>query len=94
VEWYELSPEEFAADEEAQKARQIAYYNTFYASEDGRAVLFDILKFVNCRYPDGQEYAIASLALIELYLYIRRCCGIRSEKDVIDAEGGTITLGD
>ena len=84
-EWYELSPEELADNEEAQEAKQKAYAASFFRTDEGRAVLFDLYKFMNERYPDGQEFAVANVAFNELYMYIKASSGIKSEKDIIDA---------
>lgn len=90
-EWYELSEADLAANGEALKAKQLAYYNTFYASDESRAVLADLRR--RCNSSGGME-PVAILAIIEFLSYIRASCGIRSEKDVIDAEAETVSFGE
>jgi hypothetical protein len=84
-EWWELSQEELDANEEAQLAKQSAYFNTFYASDEGRAVLYDILCYCNAQ----RRSAEALLALTSLYHHIRASSGI-DDKEAIDAEAKTI----
>lgn len=89
AEWFLLNPEEFASDEEAQKAKQLAYFNTFYGSEEGRQVMFDLMRLCNDITNKKPDAVIAQLAL---YQYIRACCGITAdkEKEIIDAEASII----
>jgi hypothetical protein len=95
--WWEMTEEELAHDEEAQRARQLAYYNTFYGSNESRAVMLDIMR-ICYQIKDGcseftREGACAILAQIAIYQEIRARCGICDEKAVIDAEASTIIVG-
>lgn len=77
--------------------RRSAFYNTLYATDEGRNVLLWIQKWCYGRFGDlneiSPERALASLALIELYQEIRANCGL-DEADVIDAEAGTLKIGE
>ena len=92
AEWWELSNDELDSDEKARTEKFLAYYNTFYAPASGRAVLLDIQRL--CYRKTGNSEA--DLARIELFNIIRSNCGvsIASEKAAIDAEAGTIKLGE
>lgn len=88
TEWWRMSQEALAADKEAQQAKQLAYYNTFYRSDSGREVLLDLQHL--CHAELGSSDSI--LARIELFNIIRINCGISvdSEKAAIDAEAKAI----
>jgi len=85
-----MSPEELVADEDAQLAKTVAYYNTFYGTEEGRQVLLDIQRLCN----EGGNSAEATVALINLYNEIRLNAGadVTTEKAMIDAEAGAIKI--
>lgn len=90
-----------ATTEEDQKAqlaklaeeRRSAFYNTFYATEGGRQVLFWLQQYCYGHFGGSEdiepEQAVAALALVELYQEIRANCGV-NEADVIDAEAATL----
>ena len=82
-EWHEISERELAADEEARLAKQLAYYNVFYRTDDGRAVQADLRRRV---YSSGDLEPVALLAAIELLEYIRESCGVKDMKKIVDAE--------
>lgn len=92
TEWWQLSEEQLAENAEAQVAKQVAYWNTFYGRDESREVLLDIQR--RCYSHNGSSDAI--LALIELFNDIRANCGasLVSEKAAIDAEAGSITVGE
>ncbi len=86
--WWELSPGQI--DALSSNERLLAYYNTFYASENGRQVLLDIQRMCF----EKQENAEASLALIALYGMIRAKCGVdlSVEKASLDGEAKLILV--
>lgn len=86
--WWELTEVELANDPDALEARSTAYFNTFYGTDDGRAVLVDLGKLSYER----KESAAATLAGIELYHAIKARAGLTvdCEKAAIDAEGSSI----
>lgn len=89
AEWYELTEEELAEDEDAQLAKQLAHYNTFYATEHGREVLLGLQR--ECH---AMNDPVASVALISLYNRIRSNCGVNTfvEMRAIEAEAKYIDL--
>ncbi len=91
------SAREDAHAEIVQKQKQdkrMDYFNTFYATEHGRRVLFDLYHHIQTRFPDGAEYALANQALQEMYLLIQLNAGL-SEEDVIAASAALLeTEGD
>ena len=90
MEWWQLSPEEISQSSDALKMRKLAYYNTFYATEEGRQVLLDIKRmcYNDSRSPDGL------IAMIQLFHTIRGKAGltVESDKAGIDAEAGSVTF--
>lgn len=85
-------------DEEAKQladdiARQTAFFNTLYGTDEGRQVLLWIRNYCYERFELDGSHASAALALIELYQEIRVNCGL-NEADVIDAEAETIKVGE
>lgn len=88
-EWWKLSQGELALDEPASQAKQRAYYNSFYASEEAKQVTLDLQRLCNSKTNDP----VADLARIEIFNTIRANCGasIESEKAAIDAEAKAIT---
>lgn len=90
MEWWQLSPEEIAQNPEAVKLRKLAYYNTFYASEEGRQVLLDMKKmcYNNSLSPDGL------IATIQLFETIRGKAGLTIDSDMaaISAEAGSVNF--
>jgi len=91
AQWWELTDNEIAENEEALLAKQSAYYNTFFGTEEGQQVLLDLK--AHC-YEAPQETAEAQLALIRLYYTIIVSCGgtIHSAKAAIEAEGNSIVI--
>ncbi len=90
IEWWKLSPQELARDAEAMEQRRLDYFNTLYASPQGRHVLLDFQKYCYGRYGNldnmkPEQYA-AALGLIAFYGYMRTCCGMTDEEAVISAE--------
>lgn len=78
-----MSSDELADDKSAQLQRQIAFYNTFYETEDGKDVLSEIRRYC---------YSSQDINLIAFYLWIRDAAGRteETERAMIDAEAETI----
>jgi hypothetical protein len=85
--WWQMTDEELAADKNARRAKRIAYYNTFFGTDDGRDVLNDIRE--TC-------FNSQNIELICLYLNIRNNAGRtrETEKAMIDAEAQAIGIGE
>lgn len=75
---------EHTAAEKAQ--RQIAYFKSFYATEDARKVSADIRRYIYDWVIETPEAAVAKCAMIDLYEYIRKSAGINDELLVITQE--------
>lgn len=85
--WWQMSADELAGDEDAQQARQVAYFNTFYGTDEGRQVLVDLKNVL---------YELASarrnVGFVEVYQMIRASAGANNdtEKAMVDAEATAI----
>ena len=88
-EWWELDNEELAGNPDAQTEMQLAFYNTFYATEPGRQVLLGLQRMCY-----GANDPIASVALIALFNQVRANCGVNAfvEMQAIRAEAKYINL--
>ncbi len=75
--------------QELIEKKRLDYFNTFYATEAGRRVLFDLFTYFQTRYGDGIEFAMANVALQEVYVLIKNNAGM-NERDLIDI-AATIT---
>ena len=82
--WWKLDEAFLASNAEAQAAKQLAYYNTFYGSVYGREVLLDVTRLCFQLMPTAE----ATLARIRLLDQIKVNCGIGSEQEMaaIEAE--------
>lgn len=88
--WWELTEEQIANNPIEAQLRYCAYFNTFMASDEGRAVLYDLMRESGMlaienlqKNPDNaMKYAVLS----EFIAKIKRKCGIESMMDVIKAE--------
>ena len=87
--WWELSENSLAADEEAQEARKADFFNTFYGTDSGKNVLLALCS--ECYKEDSTPGAC--LARIRLYNWIRAVAGVdvQAERAAIDAESKAIT---
>ncbi len=72
------------ATEKAQK--QLAFYKSFYDTEDCRKVLVSIRRYIYDWMVETPEGAVAKVAMIELYEYIRKSSGVNDELLVITQE--------
>ncbi len=90
AEWWELDEAALADDVVAQEAMQMALYNTFYATTQGRQVLLSLQRRCYAR----QTVPEATLALICFYNKLRADCGITAstEMQALEAESKYINL--
>jgi len=88
--WHLMPDDELNDNKDALEMRQIDYYNSFFSNDGNRRVLFDLYKYIQTRFPDGQEYALANLALEEIYKLIKHNAGI-NENDIINACVGILS---
>lgn len=88
TEWWKLSKEQLADDAEAQAAKQVAYFNTFYGSDEGRQVAYDLTHI--CFTP--QTEMAGTLGRIALLGEIKANCGFNEDSQMaaIEAEGKSI----
>lgn len=84
MDWHQTKPENLTTEQRQQK--YIDYYNTFYANVVGRKVLCDLKNFIEIATIDTPEMALAKLALLRFYDYIRESCGITDQFAVIEVE--------
>lgn len=85
ADWIDMSDAEVVQNEDAMNARQVAFAQTFYASQNGQDVMNAMERYY-ADYPVTQESAIAKLAIREFLDYIRNCCGLGDRASVIEAE--------
>ena len=82
IQWWQLTNTELKVSPEARRAKQAAYKETFYGSESGKDVLFDLTwEIENAQVSDSVK-----LGLMEFLKTIKRNCGITNERALIDAE--------
>ena len=88
MDWWKLDEQRLAQDEEAQAAKLLAYYNTFYGSDQGRQVLFDLTNY--CFADVGEPIEV--LARIRLLAIIKANCGFNQDSQMaaIEAESKSI----
>ena len=84
-EWWKLSADELALDEEARKAKQHDYHSMFYGRPNGMAVLCDLTN--ECMLP--QDEMAGTLGRIKLLATIKTNCGFTADSQMaaIEAEG-------
>lgn len=86
--WHKKNPVDLTLEERQQK--HLDYYNTFYSTPENRRVLADLKRFIEQGSPesilDSKEVALAKLALLRLYDYIRESAGVIDQSAVIEAE--------
>lgn len=89
AEWWELGEEELAANPDAIAEKQLAHYQTFYATEHGRQVMLGLQRMCY-----AANDPIASVALVKLFNQIRANCGVNAfvEMQAIKAEAQYINL--
>ena len=83
--WYEKNGQ---LDSSEQAQMHAAYFNTFYASKEGRQVLCDLFRRANSRF-DGTitpEIAIAQLILTEFVNDIKKKAGVIDQMTIIEKE--------
>ncbi len=82
--WWQLDEAFLASNAEAQAAKQLAYYQTFYGSRQGREVLLDVTRLCSQLMPTAE----ATMARVRLLDQIKVNCGIGSEQEMaaIEAE--------
>ena len=82
--WWKLSKQELAQDEQAQAAKQVAYHSVLYGSTYGRQVMFDLTNLCYERMPASE----ATLARIDLLHQIKANCGVGPDEEMaaIEAE--------
>jgi len=85
--WFDMTEKELHESEEAQQQKQLAYCNTFYATDEGRLVMADLRRRI---YSSGGLEPVAVIALIEFLEHIRTNCGLVDAKAITDAEASTI----
>ena len=73
-----------SAQEETEK--QLAYYKSFYSTENARKVNADIRRYIYDLVVETSEVAVAKCMLIDLYEYIRKSSGVTDELLVIERE--------
>ncbi len=85
MKWWLLSSEELQEDQDAQLAKQNAYFEVFYSSANGREVLNDIRELC---------YSSNNVELISMYNTIRNCAGRTrlTELNMIEAEAKAIVF--
>ena len=90
TEWWKLSPDELAKDEEAREAKRLAYFRTFYGDDYGMEVLFDLTN--ECFSPLNHYDAVETVALIRLLGTIKENCGFNADSQMaaIEAESKAI----
>ena len=81
--WCLAHPKDVDANTDLLTERTCAYYNTFMATEHGRAVLYDLQRIV---YGLDKEDSHTILALQDFVLDIKRRCGVVDVMRVIEAE--------
>jgi len=71
---------------EQQILRKTAYYNTFLATEEGRAVLIDIFRPLEQLLDADSLDSGAIATLLSLKYYIKDCCGVTDPMAVLRSE--------
>jgi len=87
--WYDMTEKELAEDEEASIARQLAYANTFFGTEESRLVLADMRRYIYQNSVGLEPLAI--LALVDFYERIRNISGLTDNREVIKAEASVLS---
>lgn len=87
--WTDMTEAELADNPEKRKIKTMAFYNTFFGTDDGRDVMTCLRKIV---YDAAGMEPLAVLARIELLEYIRINCGLTDAGDLTNAEADACKL--
>lgn len=89
LQWYEMTDDQIRQDGAALSQRHLAYYNTFMATEQGRAVLYDLKRAAMVFTTMGSlphDEIIALAALQDFIKLIQFKSGVTDQMAVICAE--------
>ena len=77
-EWWQLNEKELSSNGEAQAAKQVAYFNTFFGSDEAMQVLLDLTAECSKRV-GSSDYTQGRLDVLDL---IRANCGVGPDAEM------------